>query len=304
MSTALRVAAVQFELRAETSMACFADHVAAVVEVAADGGADLVVLPELVTTGLLASHPDAASLRVADVAEAYLSVFPPLLAEYENVLRRLATDHSMAILGGSHYRIADDGTARNTALLAHADGTIVHQDKLHLTPQEAAMGTTPGDDAIIASVDGARVAVQICADIEFPEVSRHLTLTGVEVVLCPSLTWNRRGANRVRYSAHARALENQLYVVVAPLVGSSGIPHDGAIHGTGTALVASPIDRLFGFNDGVVVEHDDTGREGVVFADLDLELLARSRADPEPPGLANIRPDLYAALADRAGAGT
>jgi predicted amidohydrolase len=141
------------------------------------------------------------------------------------------------------------------------------------------------------------MAVLICADIEFPEVARHLALAGVEIVLCPSLTWNRRGASRVRYGAHARAMENQVYVVVAPLVGSCGIPRDGAIHGTGTALVASPIDRLFGFNDGVVVDHDDTGREGVVFADLDLGLIAASRADPEPPGLANIRPDLYAAIA-------
>ena len=296
MTGVLRVAAVQFELRAEPSMDAFAEHVASVAGLAAEEGADLLVLPELVTTGLLATHPDAASLRVADVAEAYRTVFPPLTAQYEDVLRQLADDRSMTILGGSHYRIADDGTTRNTAMLAHPDGTVVLQDKLHLTPQEVAMGTTPGDGAVIISVGGARLAVLICADIEFPEVTRHLALAGVEIVLCPSLTWNRRGANRVRYGAHARAMENQVYVVVAPLVGSSGIPRDAAIHGTGTALVASPIDRLFGFHDGVVVNHDDTGQEGIVVADLDLGLIAASRADPEPPGLANIRPDLYAAI--------
>ena len=126
--------------------------------------------------------------------------------------------------------------------------------------------------------------MQICADIEFPEVNRHLALRGVELVLCPSLTWNRRGAERVRYGAHARAMENQLYVVTAPLVGSSRRAHRRAIHGTGHALVAGPIDRTFGLDDGVVVDHADTRTEGMVVADLDLDLIAASRADPNRPG--------------------
>ena len=35
----------------------------------------------------------------------------------------------------------------------------------------------------------------------------------------------------------------------------------------------------------------------MVIADLDLDLIAASRARPEPPGLSNVRPDLYARLA-------
>jgi hypothetical protein len=31
----------------------------------------------------------------------------------------------------------------------------------------------------------------------------------------------------------------------------------------------------------------------MVVADLDFDVIADSRADPEPPGLSNIRPDLY-----------
>ena len=58
-------------------------------------------------------------------------------------------------------------------------------------------------------------------------------------------------------------------------------------------MVAGPIDRRSGFDDGVVVAHPDTRTEGMVVTDLDLDLIAESRADPEPPGLSNIRPDLY-----------
>jgi predicted amidohydrolase len=301
VTSTLRVAAVQLELRPEPDLDHYLAHLATVVSQAADAGAELVVLPELASTGLLASHPDAATLRVADVVAAYRQVFPPCIVPIGDVLRDLATSHEVTVLGGSHYRKAGDGTYRNTALLAHADGRLEQQDKLHLTPQEQAMGTTPGDDVLVTRIGPARAAIQICADVEFPEVSRHLALEGVDLVLCPSLTWNRRGAQRIRYSSHARALENQLFVVTAPLVGTCGVPADGAIHGTGTALVAAPIDRTFGLDDGVVVEHEDTRAEGMVVADLDLDLIATSRARPEPPGLSNVRPELYARLAGRLG---
>ena len=110
MTATLRVAAVQLELRAEPDLEHFATHVAAVVGQAAQAGAELVVLPELASTGLLASDPDAASLRVADVPAAYRRVFPPCVEPIADVLRELATTHGLTVLGGSHYRRAADGT--------------------------------------------------------------------------------------------------------------------------------------------------------------------------------------------------
>jgi len=291
--TSLRVATVQFELRAEPSFESFAGHLTSVVEQAVADDAELVVLPELVTTGLLASHPDATSLGPDDVAEAYREVFPPLTEPFRELVQALATRMRTTVLGGSHFRRCDDGTLRNTAYLAHLDGRVEQQDKLHLTPQEQAMGLTPGDDVLVTTVGPVPAAVQICADIEFPEINRLLARRGVELLLCPSLTWNTRGAHRVRYGAHARAMENQLYVVTSPLVGSSGLPAGRAIHGTGCAMVTGPIDRRSGLDDGVVAAHPDTRTEGMVVADLDFDLIAESRADPEPPGLSNIRLDLY-----------
>lgn len=295
MST-IRVATTQFELRPEPSLDAFVGHVAGVVSQAAAAGADLVVLPELVTTGLLASAPDAGAVTVAGLGATYRQRFPPLTGDYEAALVALAGSEGITILGGSHWRGDPDGGYRNTAVLAHRDGRIERYDKLHLTPPEVGLGTAPGDDVLITSIGAATVAIQICADIEFPEVSRHLALAGVELILCPSLTWNRRGAHRVRYSVLTRAVENQLFVALSTLIGTCGVPHDGALHGTGRAMVSCPIDKLFGVNDGVLAEARSTGEE-VVVADLDLDLLRASRAEPEPPGLKNIRPDLYARLA-------
>jgi predicted amidohydrolase len=290
----LRVTAVQFELRAEPSFAAFAEHLTSVVEAAVGEGTDLVVLPELATTGLLASHPAADSLTVDDLSAAYREVFPAVTERLVELLRSLAVQLGVTLLGGSHFRRADDSSHRNTAHLAHPDGRVERQDKLHLTPPEMAMGLQPGDDVLIASIGPAVVGIQICADIEFPEINRYLARRGVDLVLCPSLTWNTRGANRVRYGAQARAMENQLYVVTAPLVGTCGVPSGGAIHGTGAAAICGPLDRTLGLDDGIVVAHADTRREGWVTAELDLDLIAASRANPEPPGLAYVRPDLYA----------
>jgi predicted amidohydrolase len=296
MNRELSVAPAQFELRAEPTLDAFLDHVESVVDDAARAGGELVVLPELVTTGLLATHPRAKQLTVAELGDAYRTVFPDHDEAYGEKLRALATGRGVWIAGGSNWRRAEDGTHRNTAFLAHPDGRLDRQDKLHLTPPEKELGTTPGERLMIAQIESVRAAILICADIEFPELARHLARNGVELVLCPSLTWNTRGSNRVRYSSLVRAFENQLFVAVAPMIGSCGIPADGALHCKGQAFVACPNDRVFGRNDGVLVTTDRTGEEAVALARLDFEQLEQSRANPEPPGLSNIRPELYARL--------
>ncbi|MCA4134822.1 nitrilase-related carbon-nitrogen hydrolase [Arthrobacter sp. M4] len=292
----LRIAAAQFALRPEPSLEALSQHVSSLVEGAAADGAQLVLLPELVTTGLLASHPNPAALEAGRIDEAYRTLFPLIADHYVDLMSAIAKRCGTTIAGASNIRRLPDGSLRNTAYIFHADGRVDQQDKLHLTPPERAMGISPGERVMLTRVEGVSVAVQICADIEFPEVSRELALRGAELILAPSLTWNSRGANRVRYGAHARAMENQLYVAVAPLVGSNGIPHDSPLRCTGFAMVATPLDRTFGLNDGVLAAHADTREEGIILADLDTELVAVSRANPEPPGLKYIRPELYDAI--------
>jgi len=298
--SSLRVATAQFALRPEPDFDEFSRHLSNVVEQAARADAAVVLLPELVTMGLLASVPDSERLTVADVPGVYRKLFPDLTDAFAELVRSLAVRHGMWVLGGSHWRGRDDGTFVNTAYLAHPDGTLESQDKLHLTPPEVAIDTSRGDDLLVTAIGAIKVGVLICADIQFPELSRHLaTQEEVRLVLCPSLTWNSRGVNRVRYGSHARAVENQMFVATSTLVGTCGVPADSPLHGKGRAFVAGPIDRVFGANDGVLATSDRDG-EALVIADLDFDKLAASRATPEPPGLANLRPDLYRSLANTA----
>lgn len=295
--SALRVAVAQFELKPETSFDTFYRHVQKVVTEAVENRAEVVVLPELVTTGLLATVTDHDPTTFT-VSEDYRRVFPGFTDDLVEAYRGLATSQSITIVGGSHYRLIPDGALRNTCYIAHADGRVETQDKLHLTPPEHRLGATGGDDVLITRLGPFLAGVQICADIEFPEVARHLVDEGVGLILCPSLTWNRRGAHRVRFGAHARAMENQLYVAGSPLIGTSGLPIDAPLHGTGRAFATGPIDRTVGVNDGLLGCADEP-REQVLIVDLDPELLRESRAHPEVPGLSLRRLDLYDRLRTR-----
>jgi len=292
--TVLRVALVQFGLQAEPSLVHFVDHLGAVVSEAAAGGAEVVVLPELASTGLLASLGHEVTVKT--VADDYRHRLTAYTDDIVRALGRLAREHELILVGGSHNRTGQDGSLRNTAYIVHPDGRVLTQDKLHLTPPEHAMGSMGGEDLLVTRVGPFTAGLLICADIQYPELSRLLVDRDVDLIICPSLTWNRRGVHRVRVGCQARAMENQAYVVMAPLVGHSGLPVDGPLHAVGRALAAGPVDKLVGKNDGIMAEGSGTPDE-ILFVDLDAELLHASRANPETPGLTLRRPDLYRRLA-------
>ncbi len=292
--SSLKIAATQFELRAEPSLADFLAHVEALVTEAAASDADVVMLPELAGTGLLASIA-GHTVTTATVADDYRHGLVGYTASIVDGLGRMSREHDIVVVGGSHNRIADDGSLRNTAYIIRPDGRVETQDKIHLTPPEHAMGARGGDDLLVTTIGPFTAGLLICADIQFPELSRSLVERGVELILCPSLTWNRRGVHRVRIGCQARAMENQAYVVMSPLCGHSGLPADSPLYAVGRAFAAGPVDKTVGRNDGILAEAT-SDKEEIVYADLDRDLLLASRAKPEIPGLKLRRPDLYPKL--------
>lgn len=287
------VASVQFALRAERSVDEFVAHLEGLVRDAAERGATAVLFPELASTGLLGAIEPPATVET--VASRYRAELPSFTGRVVEELLRLARHHQITIVGGSHNRLAEDGTLRNTAYVVHPDGRVESQDKIHLTPQEHELGAVGGDELLVTKIGPFTAGVLICADIQFPELSRYLVDQGVDLIFCPSLTWNRRGVHRVRTGCQARAIENQLYVVMSPLVGSSGLPIDAPMHATGRAVITTPVDRTIGLNDGILAEATGS-EEQIVVAELDLDLIKASREKPEAPGLALRRLDVFEKL--------
>jgi predicted amidohydrolase len=279
----VRVACVQFEARRVNSFAEFAQRVEYFVTAAAAYASDFVVFPEFFAVQLLSLKETAEG----PAALGALEEFTPLLLE---LLERLARRHHLHIVAGSH-PMMDRGKLYNTGMLIRPDGALLEQRKLHITPGEKkSWGVTGGDFLNVIQTPKAKVGILICYDVEFPETARHLADEGVEIIFVPYCTDTRQAHLRVRYCAQARAVENQVYLVTAGLIGNQpGVPAM-EIH-YGQAAILTPSDFEFP-RDGILAEADPNV-ETLLVADLDVSDLHRTRQDGSVTPRLDRRGDLF-----------
>jgi predicted amidohydrolase len=196
----------------------------------------------------------------------------------------------MSIIAGTHV-LRREGRLYNVAHYFAPDGTIVEQPKLHITPTEKIeWKMSEGTDLQVFDTPKGPIAMLTCYDIEFPEIVRMARAKGAEIIFCPSCTDDRHGFYRVRYCAHARAIENQIYIVTTGTVGSLRTV-DFMRANFGQAAIITPNDIPFP-PAGIQVEgmiNDDM----VITGDLDLELLNEVRERGSVTTWRDRRTDLY-----------
>ncbi|PTQ54081.1 MAG: Aliphatic amidase AmiE [Hydrogenibacillus schlegelii] len=279
----MRVSAVQYHLHTIRSFEDFARQVEHYIKTAAEFGAEFVLFPEFFTTQLLSIGDERGNaLTIHDL--------PDFTEQYRDLFSSLAIETKMHIIAGTHV-VRKGGRLYNVAHLFYPDGRIAEQPKLHLTPTEVKEWTiTPGDSLQVFETDKGKVAILICYDIEFPEIARMARAKGADVIFCPSCTDDRHGFHRVRYSCHARTIENQVYVVTTGTVGS--LPTVDFMRANfGQAAVITPNDIPFPPR-GILAE-GEINEDMVVTADLDLELLDRVRQSGSVTTWRDRRTDLY-----------
>jgi predicted amidohydrolase len=264
-----RVAAVQFQLRPIQRFEDFAEQATGYVATAkGEFDAHCVVLPEYCTGGLLSIPTrDGKPATMQD----YASYAPP----YLELFKGLARAQDVAILAGTQI-VAEGNKLYNSAHLFHPDGRVDVQPKLHLTPsEESAWGLAPGEALKLVELPFGKAAVLTCYDTEFPELARQARARGAKVIFTPSCTDDRHGFHRVRYTAHARAIEDQVYVVVAHTVG--GLPTvENLRSNVGQAAILTPCD--YPFPQGGVLAQGEINFDMVIAADLDMAALGRAQA--------------------------
>lgn len=166
--------------------------------------ADLLVCPELATTGYLYTHRE----DLAAVAEP-VPTGPTCVR-----LGRAARETGRAIVFGIAER-AGDGIFNSAVLLA-PDGTSVCYRKAHLFDTETLVFDRSGPSPRHGTVAGARVGLMVCFDWRFPEMARLLAIEGADVIAHPS--------NLVHpYCQDAmitRSLENRVYSITSSRTGS------------------------------------------------------------------------------------
>jgi predicted amidohydrolase len=132
--------------------------------------------------------------------------------------------------------------------------------------------------------------VLVCYDAEFPELARYLADQGAMLLFVPYCTDDRRGFLRVRYCCHARAIENQIYVVMAGVCGNLPNVENMDVHYAESAIL-TPCDIPFA-RDGVAAD-TAANTETIAIADLNLTDLAVSRREGSVRNFLDRRFDLY-----------
>jgi predicted amidohydrolase len=266
----LRLASLQYFIRPVRSFDEFAAQVTGLVETAADYRCRLAVFPEYFTTQLLTlgdtRRPMPEQVRaLADQRDRYLEL-----------MSSLARKHALYLLGGTIPTRGEGSTVYNEAAFFGPQGGVGFQRKLHMTRFEHEDWlVSPSAGLKVFETDFGRTAVAICYDVEFPEIARAAARLGAHLLLAPSCTDDRQGYLRVRYCAHARAIENQMYVVQASTVGS--LPMVPAVSlNYGQACILTPSDFAFS-RDGILAE-GVPNQESMVIGELNLRSIHEARS--------------------------
>lgn len=261
----LKVAAAQYSLKKHNSFGDFKINAEEWVSAAAAKKARLLVFPEYGSIELV-------SLMNSDVQKDLQLQLKEIQKYRDDFLKcyiELAKKYNVFIITPSFPW--SESVFTNRAFFISPDGTVEFQDKQVMTrfEDEEWMVSSPSKKELkLFNVDGIQIGISICFDIEFPDFSRELALNGAQIIVAPSCTETAAGMNRVHVGARARALENQLYVIVAQTVGS--VDYSEAIDfNTGRAAIYSTCDRGFP-DDGILAAGSVNVPEWITY-DLDLK---------------------------------
>lgn len=267
----VRVAALQYFIRPVQRFEQFFDQVEGLVMTAADYKCQVVVFPEYFTSQLLTLGDLKRPI------EEQVRDLPGYVPRYVEMLSGLAKRHDIYIVGGTILTKGDeDRKVHNECFIFGPSGDHVVQGKLHMTRFEAEeWKVSPRGRIQVIETRFGRIGVTICYDVEFPEVARAYARLGVQTLFVPSCTDDRQGFLRVRYCAQARAIENQIYVVQSPTVGS--LPMVPAVSlNYGQAAILTPSDFAFA-RDGILAE-GIPNQETMVIAELEMGSIQRARS--------------------------
>ncbi|MCX7746613.1 MAG: hypothetical protein N2645_06965 [Clostridia bacterium] len=175
-----------------------------------DNGANIVVTPELSTTGYCVTRQ-----QVFD-GMGFTKPFNEL-----NAIRDLAIEHNGYVVV-AFAETTSDNKAYNSAAIFGPDGFIKTQDKRTL-PLWHDSGNLPYD---VVETPYGDLGVLICADSYLPDISRMLTLKGADIILTPANWWGRYDQEQ---TWQMRAKENGVWFLVANRWGYEVHPTYGFI---------------------------------------------------------------------------
>lgn len=255
----IKAASIQFNVKQGDVDANLAYVREALVRVA-DRGANLVVLPEMWSSGFSYKNLNELALRTAGILDELLELSSRL---------RLVIVGSMPEPNGDK--------VFNTVFMVDNGHLAGIYRKMHIFSflgEDKAF--TGGDAWLLADTSIGKIGVIICYDLRFPELSRRLALEGAQL-LCVPAQWPKPRQEHWRTLLRARAMENQLFVVSCNACGLIG-----KLDFFGMSMIIDP--------KGDVLEEAGDGVSEIL-ADLDMRVMTEWRA--QIPCLKDRKPECY-----------
>ena len=240
---------------------------------AAADGANLIVLPE--------------KFNVLGSPEELHAGAEPVPGQTTEWAGDLCRELDVWLVAGSIVeRVEGDDKLRNTSVLMGPDGAVhATYRKIHLFDVEVegmvyreSDAEAPGDEVVVADVDGVELGMAVCYDLRFPELFRIMAVRGARVVSLPAAFTVPTGRAHWEILLRARAIENQAFVIAAGQIGKHPPDHESYGH----SMIVDPW--------GVVLA-EAPDEVGFIAADLDLD--AQRGVREKLPSLANRRPGAY-----------
>lgn len=227
---------------------------------AMEQGAQLVVLPELASSGYVFANAEEAD-ATAEPVESSTTL---------DALREACARHDAYIVTGVNERGRD--CRYNSAVVVGPDGVLATYRKLHLYHDEQSW-FEPGTELPVVDLPFGRVGMIICFDLWFPEPARALALAGAEIIAVPTnwvasfkrTVWDERGYCQGDYVAMATAAQNGAVMVCADRIGVE----------RGTTFIGASI--IVGADGWPVAGPASKDEPELLIADVDLDDVERAR---------------------------
>ncbi|MFF9274465.1 carbon-nitrogen family hydrolase [Streptomyces griseosporeus] len=245
----MRASLIQIAVSEDESVGSRRKRAAALVREQA-GSADLVVLPELWTTGAFAYEQFGAEAE-------------PLRGPTYEAMAEAAADAGVWLHAGSIPERDAEGALYNTSLVFSPSGEpAASYRKIHRfgfdKGEAVLMGA--GRELVTVRLPSTTLGLATCYDLRFPELFRGLVDGGAEVLVIPA-GWPERRREHWTLLARARAVENQAFVLACGTAGThAGVPQ------AGHSIVVDPWGEVLGeagAGEEVLRVSFDAGKVGV-----------------------------------------
>jgi predicted amidohydrolase len=212
------------------------------------GKTDLLVLPEMFSTGFAVNSPELSESTDGEAI---------------NAVKTWAKDGNFAIAGS--IMANENGKYFNRSFFCLPDSTIFFADKRHLFVGDEKKFFTAGDTILNVEYLGVKFRLLVCYDLRFPVWSRYTEQKPYDVLIyCAN--WPQDRIDAWDTLLPARAIENQAYVCAVNAVGKDSYK----IHHNGHSCVIEPRGKcLLTFEDNEI---------GVKTVEIDLDYQKKIRA--------------------------